>query len=1145
MRIWAGQSAAGAGQTAAGAARAPSADATPAARWLAALFGHDPTVRGSAAQLQRLEQTHRHWWRGLAAAGDERTRLTLRLEDPPDEDGPWLLRAQLQSRADPSLQVDAADAYLGTLGPLTARFPDAQALLLTGLGHARRVFPPLREALAGAAPAPVALSPEQAFGFLRDAAPLLEEGGFGVLVPPWWSRPEARLGARLRVAPAPGGGRAAGRVGLDQLLRYRWEVALGGATLSAEEFAELTRRKASLIRWRGAWVRLDPESVEAAARFFERRRHQRDLSVAEALAGAFGDRAEVAGLPVVDVRFDGEAGRWLAALEGGALAEPWTDPPGLEATLRPYQEYGAAWLTLAARLGLGVCLADDMGLGKTVQTLAFLLQERAAGRADAPSLVVCPTSVVRNWHDEATRFAPDLRVLVHHGADRARGKGLRAAVADTDLVLTSYPLLRSDAAAMAAIDWYAVVLDEAQQIKNPDTAQARAARQLRGSVRLALTGTPIENRLDELWSIVEFLNPGYLGSRSAFRTRLALPIERDGDPDKAATLRRLVRPLVLRRLKSDRDVIDDLPDKVVQRAWVHLSEEQASLYQSVVDESLRAVDDAAGIARKGLVLKMLTRLKQVCNHPAHALGERVPAGYAAGADAATLAASERRSPKLARLVALLDEALAAGDAALVFTQYRQMGDLLAAHLAARLDVEVPFLHGGVKAERRAELVRAFQAEGGPPVFLLSLKAGGTGLNLTRASHVFHYDRWWNPAVEDQATDRAYRIGQTQGRPSARLRHHRYARGTHRRDDREQTRARRRGHRRRRRGPRQPRRPRPARPGDPATGGPRVSRRRPRPRPRPDRRTDRRTDRRSDRRPRPTRAIPTDQGVATRSQRGAFVESWWAERWVAALERLITPLRLARGRTYARAGQVLSIQEDTGTVLAQVQGSRRTPYRVTIGLAPLPDAAWERVFGELSRRPDLAASLLAGEMPRDIDDVFAQAQAALFPTAPDHLRLHCNCPDKVTVCKHVAATCYLLGEQLDEDPFLLFRLRGRGREEVLEGLRRRAGAGSDGDASPRPATASPEDGQEPAPADAPTPLDPAGFWSAAEAPPRIDLPGERPDLSLLRRLGPFAALDDDLVARLGPVYRVVAAAAEAAFEAADAEPASEDDGSGTA
>ena len=308
----------------------------------------------------------------------------------------------------------------------------------------------------------------------------------------------------------------------------------------------------------------------------------------------------------------------------------------------------------------------------------------------------------------------------------------------------------------------------------------------------------------------------------------------------------------------------------------------------------------------------------------------------------------------------------------------------------------------------------------------------------------------------------------------------------------------------------------------------TRRRRPRPRPRRG----------------PTRAIPTDQGVASRSQRGAFVESWWAERWVAALERLITPLRLARGRTYARAGQVLSVQEQDGTVHAQVQGSRRAPYSVTIGLAPLSDKAWERVNAALARRPDLAASLLAGEMPRDIDEVFAQARASLFPTKPDHLRLTCNCPDKVTVCKHIAATCYLLGEQLDEDPFLLFRLRGRGQDELLEGLRRRVGAGPGADAGAGTDAATAEADDEPAPAADATPLDPAGFWAAGEAPPRIDLPSERPDLSLLRRLGPFTALDDDLVAHLGPVYRDVASAAEAAFEAAGTEMASEDDGAGT-
>lgn len=314
---------------------------------------------------------------------------------------------------------------------------------------------------------------------------------------------------------------------------------------------------------------------------------------------------------------------------------------------------------------------------------------------------------------------------------------------------------------------------------------------------------------------------------------------------------------------------------------------------------------------------------------------------------------------------------------------------------------------------------------------------------------------------------------------------------------------------------------------------------------------RRRPRRPKPRPRrgPTQAIRTDQGVATRSQRGAFVASWWAERWVAALERLITPLRLARGRDYARAGQVLSIHEQAGTVHTEVQGSRRAPYRVTVGLAPLSDAAWARVTAALARRPDLAASLLAGEMPRGIDEVFGQARASLFPTKPEHLRLSCSCPDKATVCKHIAATCYLVGEQLDEDPFVLFRLRGRGEDELLEGLRRQvgggAGAGTGADADGGAPAASAEADPEPATATDATPLELTGFWASAAPPPRIDLPGERPDLSLLRRLGPFAALDDDLVAHLGPVYRSVASAAEAAFEASEGSAASEDERAGGA
>ncbi|MDZ7801173.1 MAG: DEAD/DEAH box helicase [Trueperaceae bacterium] len=732
--------------------QAPGPGDGPARRWLAALFGPDAEVRASPAQRQRLRDAHRRWLRGLSVAGDDRARVTFRLEEPSGEEDAWVLRPLLQARDDPSLLVDAAEVWRGELGALAQRFAGAPELLLAGIGHAARMFEPLREALRDAAPSEVALSAEQAFTFLRSAAPLLEESGFGVLVPRWWSRQDARLGARLRVAPAPAGGPGSGQVGMQQLMRYRWDVAIGEASLTREEFEALVAHKVPLLRWRGAWVRLDPEQVEAAARFFERREGERDVPLLEAMRTGLGERSEIDDLPVREVDFEGDAGRWLASLAEGEAPQELPEPPGFEGRLRPYQLQGASWLTFATRLGLGVCLADDMGLGKTVQTLAYLLHEREAGHLDLPVLLVCPTSVVRNWLEEAARFAPSLRTLEHQGATRLQGEALGERLAETELVLTSYAVVRRDAESLQAFDWHAVILDEAQNVKNPGTAQSRVVRRLSTRARVALTGTPIENRLDELWSIVDFLDPGYLGARRDFQKRLALPIEREADEGALSTLRRLVAPLVLRRLKTDRSVIRDLPDKIEQRSHLRLSEEQASLYESVMRDAMRAVEESEGIERKGLVLSMLTSLKQICNHPGQFLGET-------GRDAALGREGERRSPKLSRLTELLDEMLGAGDAALVFTQYRRMGELLVRHLSHRLGIEAPFLHGGVVASKRAEMVRRFQSEDGPSVLVLSLKAGGTGLNLTRASHVFHLDRWWNPAVEDQATDRAFRIGQ--------------------------------------------------------------------------------------------------------------------------------------------------------------------------------------------------------------------------------------------------------------------------------------------------------------------------------------------------------------------------------------------------
>jgi non-specific serine/threonine protein kinase len=410
------------------------------------------------------------------------------------------------------------------------------------------------------------------------------------------------------------------------------------------------------------------------------------------------------------------------------------EPAGFAGELRPYQRRGLAWLRFLERLGLGGCLADDMGLGKTATTLAYLLDR------PGPHLVICPLSVVHNWQAEANRFTPALRVVVHHGAERAEQE-----LAGADLVVTTYGLLPRDLEHLGAVAWSTVVADEAQLIKNPATHAAKALRALRAGQKLALTGTPVENRLADLWAILDVVNPGMLGSRERFRHRFAKPIERDGSSEAAARLRRITQPFVLRRTKADRSLVPDLPDKIEQIAWAGLTREQAVLYQHVVDQLLADAAATTGMKRRGLVLAALTRLKQICNHPVHVLG-----------DGSRLAG---RSGKLARFDELVDELLDVDERALVFTQFREMGELLERHVAERLELRVPFLHGGVSRLRRDAMVAGFQAGEGPPLLLVSLKAGGTGLNLTAASQVIHYDRWWNPAVEDQATDRAWRIGQ--------------------------------------------------------------------------------------------------------------------------------------------------------------------------------------------------------------------------------------------------------------------------------------------------------------------------------------------------------------------------------------------------
>jgi SNF2 family DNA or RNA helicase len=497
-------------------------------------------------------------------------------------------------------------------------------------------------------------------------------------------------------------------------------------------------------------VEFRQQDVKAAQTFFESRKDQMSLSLEDALRISTGDTQMVEKLPVVGFEASGALQELINALtSGNQNVEAIDIPDTFQGTLRPYQVRGASWLAFLERWGLGACLADDMGLGKTAQFLALMLYLIQQDVIEHPTLLVCPTSVLGNWEREVKKFSPSLSVLLHHGDRRPQGKAFAKAIQNKHLVLTSYSLIHRDAKDLQSVKWQGVVLDEAQNIKNSESKQSQAVRQLDAQFRIALTGTPVENRLSELWSILDFLNPGYLGPRNFFQRRFAIPIEKYGDTASLQTLRSLVQPFILRRLKTDRTIIQDLPDKQEMTVFCGLTNEQAALYQKLVDQSLIDIESAEGIQRHGLILTLLMRLKQVCNHPILFKEDQAKAPL------------QLHSGKLQRLEEMLEEVLAEGDRCLIFTQFAEWGKLLQTHLQDHFNREVLYLYGSTSKKQREEMVDRFQNDPqAPRIFILSLKAGGVGLNLTRANHVFHFDRWWNPAVENQATDRVFRIGQT-------------------------------------------------------------------------------------------------------------------------------------------------------------------------------------------------------------------------------------------------------------------------------------------------------------------------------------------------------------------------------------------------
>ncbi|GHI84836.1 DEAD/DEAH box helicase [Streptomyces xanthophaeus] len=698
-----------------------------------------------AAQQAQKVPGIRDWAAQVAAGADTGVGISLRLDlssfglfDRDEEDdgpGAEVRRAgaavvQVHSLADPTLVTDAGLLWAGAAA---AGFgPRARIDAVLALRRAARVWPPLLRLLDQPVPDALALSDPELEDLLGSAANRLAAAG--VLV--HWPRELARTLSAAAVVRSTAPGSATDGTAFfdaDHLFAFSWELALGGDRLTPGEMDALAQAHRPVVRLRDQWVRVDPELVRKA-----RKRELGLLDPVDALAVALSGTAEVDGEPVEAVPVGA-----LAALRERLTGElaPLPQPAGLKATLRDYQARGLAWLDLMTSLGLGGCLADDMGLGKTVTLIALHLHRDRA----EPTLVVCPASLLGNWQREIEKFAPGVAVRRFHGGARSLD-GLAGG-----FVLTTYGTMRASAPRLAEQAWGMVVADEAQHVKNPHSATAKALRTIPSPARVALTGTPVENNLSELWALLDWTTPGLLGPLTAFRARHARPVEHQQEEDggneaAVARLAALVRPFLLRRKKSDPGIAPELPPKTETDHPVSLTREQASLYQAAVDEAMAVIGASEGIERRGMIMKLLASLKQICNHPAQYLKEEQPR-------------IPHRSGKLALLDELLDTILAEDGSVLVFTQYVTMARLIEQHLSAR-GISHQLLHGGTPVPRREELVDRFQA-GEVPVFLLSLKAAGTGLNLTRAGHVIHFDRWWNPAVEEQATDRAYRIGQTQ------------------------------------------------------------------------------------------------------------------------------------------------------------------------------------------------------------------------------------------------------------------------------------------------------------------------------------------------------------------------------------------------
>lgn len=705
--------------------------------WLYSLRSKYRDIAGTSKALQHLAGQIHEWQRPIAIIAGSPFRLCFRIDEPRGEQDLWNVRYLVQSNDDPSLLIPVDVAWNN------AERPNLRGQLLFALGQAAEICPGISAGLSRDGPRGHTVDTTGAHHFLTHEAEALRQAGYGVMLPAWWigKGNRRRLAAKARVWQDNAQG--SGTLSLDSMLKFDWEVVLGDQSVSIEELEIMASLKSPLVRMRGRWVTVSTEEIRTAIDLLKKGRSDGSLQDMVRMDLGVGDIPE--GLEWGGVSSTDAVQDILERLNGQTSMEEIEPPEGFVGKLRPYQLRGYAWLSFLRQWGLGGCLADDMGLGKTVQMLALVQRDRKGGEK-RPVLLVCPTSVINNWEREAAKFTPNLSVLVHHGAGRLKGKAFGKSAANHALIVTSYGLALRDIKSIREVPWSGVVLDEVQNIKNAHTKQAQAIRTIHSDYQFALTGTPVENSVADLWSIMEFLNPGFLGRQETFRRNFLLPIQAGRNENAAKRLRRATGPFILRRLKTDKSVISDLPDKIEIKEYCTLTKEQATLYASILQDIEYALEDAEGMERRGIILGTLSKLKQVCNHPAHLLKDN--------------SAIPQRSGKLERLTEMLEEVIKSGDKALIFTQFVEMGHMLKRHIQETFGREVLFLHGGTPLRQRDIMVERFGNEDMIQIFVVSLKAGGTGLNLTAANHVFHFDRWWNPAVEDQATDRAFRIGQT-------------------------------------------------------------------------------------------------------------------------------------------------------------------------------------------------------------------------------------------------------------------------------------------------------------------------------------------------------------------------------------------------